>query len=81
MPPKKKLKATNNESGDDQVQLLLETLINIKSKKSYEGIDWESIKEKYEIIRKEFLAAFPSKSNKEFHMINLFFLEKEYPPK
>ena len=48
------------------MQLLLETLINIKSKKSYEGIDWESIKEKYEIIRKEFLAAFPSEANKEF---------------
>ena len=46
----------------DEVQLLLETLINIKSEKSYEGIDWESIKEKYEIIRKEFLAAFPSEA-------------------
>ena len=57
MPTKKKLKTTNNESEDsknmvwtgDEVQLLLETLINIKSKKSYEGIDWKSIKEKYEI--------------------------------
>ena len=57
MPTKKKLKTTNNESEDsknmvwtgDEVQLLLETLINIKSKKSYEGIDWESIKKKYEI--------------------------------
>ena len=46
MPPKKKLKTTNNESEDsknmvwtdDEVQLLLETLINIKSKKYYEGI-------------------------------------------
>ena len=70
MLPKKKLKTTNNESADrknmvwtaDEVQLLLETLINIKSEKSYEGIDWESIKEKYEIIRKEFLAAFPSEA-------------------
>ena len=60
MPPKKKLKTTNNESEDsknmawidDEVQLLLETLFNIKTEKSYEGIDWESIKGKYEIIRK-----------------------------
>ena len=60
MPPKKKLKTTNNESEDsknmvwtdDEVQLLLETLINIKSEKSCEGIDWEFIKEKNEIIRK-----------------------------
>ena len=60
MPPKKKLKTTNNESEDsknmvwidDEVQLLLETLFNIKIEKSYEGIDWESIKGKYEIIRK-----------------------------
>ena len=47
MPPKKKLKTTNNESEgsknmvwtDDEVQLLLETLTNIKSEKFYEGID------------------------------------------
>ena len=53
------------------------TLINIKSEKSYEGIDWESIKEKYEIIRKEFLAAFPSEANKEFsHDKSLFSRER-----
>ena len=58
MPPKKKLKITNNESEDSKnigldrrrMQLLLKTSINIKSKKSYEDIDWESIKEKFEII-------------------------------
>ena len=57
MPTKKKLKTTNNESEDsknmvwtgDEVQLLLETLINIKSEKSYEGIDWQFFKKEYEI--------------------------------
>ena len=70
MLPSKKLKTTNNASvdsknmvwTDDEVQLLLETLINIKSEKSYEGIDWESIKEKYEIMQKELLATFPSEA-------------------
>ena len=58
MLPKKKLKTTDNKSEDsknmvwtkNEVQLLLEILFNIKSKTSYEGIDWESIREKYEII-------------------------------
>ena len=66
---------------DDEVQLLLETLINIKREKSFEGIDWEPIKEKYEIIRKNFLLLFHPKEIKSFRMINLFLLEKEYPPK
>lgn len=35
-------------STDDEVQLLLETLIEFKSKKLYdEGVDQESVKEKY----------------------------------
>ena len=62
---------------DDEVQLLLETLINLKREKSYEGIDWEPIKEKYEIIRKKILTAFPSEANKEFsHDKSLFTRER-----
>ena len=38
---------------NDEVQPLLETAISFKSKKSYEGIDWESVKEKYEFSRKK----------------------------
>ena len=29
---------------DDEAQLLLETVISFKSKKSYEDIDWEYVK-------------------------------------
>ena len=88
MPPKKQLKTTNESEDsknmvctDDKVQLLLETLINIKSEKSYEGIAWESIKERYEIIRKEFLAAFPSEANKEFSHGKSFFTRERISSK
>ena len=37
---------------DDEVQPLLETVISFQSKKSYEGIDWESVKEKYELSQR-----------------------------
>ena len=55
MPPKKKVCVEDSKNmvwTDDEVQLLLETVILFKSKKSYEGIDWESVKEKYELIKK-----------------------------
>ena len=49
----------------DEVQLLLETVISFKSK-VYEGIDWESVKEKYELTENNFLEAFPSKISQDF---------------
>ena len=56
MPPKKKkLKTTNNESEDSKSMVWTDDeveLVNIKSEKSYEGINWASIKEKYETIQK-----------------------------
>ena len=33
---------------DDEVQLLLETTRDFKAKKVYAGVDWESMKDKYE---------------------------------
>ena len=57
---------------DDEVQLLLETLISFKSKKSYEGIDWESVEEKYELVKNYFLEAFISENKPGFHGKSLF---------
>ena len=57
---------------DDEVQLLLETLISFKSKKSYEGIDWESVEEKYELVKNDFLEAFISENKPGFHGKSLF---------
>ena len=61
---------------DDEVYFLLETVISFKSKKSYEGIDWESVKEKYELIKNNFLEAFPLENKPGFHGKWLFTLEK-----
>ena len=35
---------------DDEVHLLLESVRNFKTQKSGEGIDWESVKEKYKRV-------------------------------
>ena len=37
---------------DDKEQMLLETTRDLKVNKAYEGVDWESVKEKYEKIQK-----------------------------
>ena len=75
MPPKKKVCVDDSKNmvwTDDEVQLLFETVILFKSKKSYEGIDWESVKEKYELIKNDFLEAFPPEYKPGFHGKSLF---------
>ena len=70
MSPKKKFCFEDSKNmvwPDDEVQLLLEKVISFKSKKSDEGIDWESVKEKYELIKNDFLEAFPSESKPGFY--------------
>ena len=66
---------------DDEVQLLLETVIAFKAKKSYEGIDWESVKEKYENIKNEFTDAFPAESNSTFPHNKLVFSREKVAAK
>ena len=46
MPPKKNVCVEDRKNmvwTDDEVQLLLETVISFKGKKSYKGIDWGSV--------------------------------------
>ena len=50
----------------DEMQLLLETLLSFKSKKSYEGIDWEFVKEKYELIKMTFSKHSHQKISQDF---------------
>ena len=75
MPPNKKICVEDSKNmvwTDDEVKLLLETLISFKSKKSYKGIDWEYVEEKYELIKNYLLEAFPSKNKPGFHGKSLF---------
>ena len=70
MPPKKKVCIEDSKNmlwTDDEVKLLLETVFSFKNKKSYEGIDWESVKEKYEFVKNDFLEAFPLENKPGFH--------------
>lgn len=64
MTPKKRVKLENNNLylwwTDDEVHTLLECVEFYKSRKKYEeGIDWECIKEQYN-IRKTFQSRFPN---------------------
>ena len=80
MPPKNKVCVEDSKNmvwTDDEVQLLLETVISFKNK-SYEGIDSEPVKEKYKLIKNDFLEAFPSENKNKpgFHEKSLFTQEK-----
>ena len=58
MPPKKKARVdpdateANLSWTDDEVELLLGVVRAYSSQKDYEGLEWESVKSKYEDIRK-----------------------------
>ena len=53
---KRKIDETSLIWSDEDVKLLLESIKEYKSKKNYEGgLDWESVKEKYEYVTEIFL--------------------------
>ena len=72
MPPKKKAQVNpdaTEEDGrpaqdvhlgwtDDEVELLLVVVRAYSSQKDYEGLEWESVKSKYEDIRKELVTLY-----------------------
>ena len=63
---------------DDEVQLLLESFRNFKTKKAGEGIRWENLKEKYKKIKDIFTENLPQQYNEnEFpHSLELLLLTK-----
>lgn len=61
----KKKTSENLVRTDDEVQLLLKTVLDFKNKKMYDGIDWESIKDKYDIIKNNFVSSIPEEEKKE----------------
>ena len=66
MPPKKKTRTEDIHLvwTDDEVQLLLETR-DFKAKKVYAGVDWESIKDRYENICVTFVSDLPKQTGSE----------------
>ena len=63
---------------DDEVQLLLQSFRNFKTKKAGEGIRWENLKQKYKKIKDIFTENLPQQYNEnEFpHSLELFLLTK-----
>ena len=44
---------------DDETALLVQVIIDYKTSKAANGLDWESIKNKYEEISERFLSSYP----------------------
>ena len=47
---------------DDEIQLLLEVSIEYKVEREYCGIDWESVRNKYEQIQGKLIEQYPKNS-------------------
>ena len=61
---KKKKKIKTREEGnllwtDDKVKLLLVSARDFQAEKQHEAIDWESIKDKYVLIKEKLIRNFP----------------------
>ena len=57
---KKRTKADIFQWTDDEVELLLQTILDYKTAKAQESIDWESCQSKYSDISELFLQHYPS---------------------
>ena len=84
MPPKKEAKPEPTQEkehlsslvrSDDEIELLLGVVQAFASEKEYEGVEWESVKSKYEDIRKQFVTLYDQKGLKE-HATAIFTQER-----
>lgn len=81
MPPKKKARVNpdateeNLSWTDDEVELLLAVVRAYSSQKDYEGLEWESVKSKYEDIRKDFITLYKQRDGLP-HNLSLFTRER-----
>jgi len=46
---------------DEEINLLLHVVIDYKAGKAGEGVDWETVRSKYEDVTKMFLEKYPDK--------------------
>ena len=67
MPLKKKARVNpdaaeeNLSWTDDEIELLLVVVCAYSSQKDYKGLEWECVKSKYEVIRKDFVTLYEQK--------------------
>lgn len=67
--------AVNLSWTDDEVELLVGAVRAYSSQKDYEGLEWESIKNKYEDIRKDFATLYEHKM--DCHMMSACLLPRK----
>ena len=81
MPPKKKARVdpdateANLSWTDDEVELLLGVVRAYSSQKDYEGLEWDSVKSKYEDNRKDFVTLYEQQDGLP-HDLSLFTRER-----
>ena len=83
MPPEKKVRKIDEENfmwTDDEVKLLLKVVRSYSVQKVYEGLQWESVKSKYEDITKDFVDLYQQADGQEslllLHHVRLFTRER-----
>lgn len=64
---------------DDKVKLLLVSARDFQAEKQHEAIDWESIKDKYALIKERLIRNFPDGKKERNNHIALH--ENVFPPK
>ena len=63
---------------DDGVQMFLETTRDLKVGKSYEGVDWESVKGEYEKIHEKCVSSLPLEDEMFPHPASVFCRRPNY---
>ena len=51
---------------DEKINLLLRVVIDYKAGKAGEGVDWESVRSRYEDVTKMFLEKYPGDDKEKF---------------
>ena len=52
---------------EDEIQLLLEVCTEYKAEHKYSGIDWESVRNKYEKIQEKLIQQYSKSSTEKFN--------------
>ena len=88
MAPKPKKARRESENSevlnwtDNEVELLLGVVRSYSSQKDFEGLEWKSVRSKYEDIRSEFVRLYDERNHQEdFSHTHVSFLVKESPAK
>ena len=72
MAPKKKVVNNNTEQKtdfswtDDELQVLLEAYVQYKSEREYEGVNWDTVRSKYDRLRDILIETYPKENSENY---------------